>query len=100
MNGRAKTRKKSPKIHTKQFELHIVEGDGKLIIEPSDSRAYKHYKRWAYQNLSKRNMYHDSTAECYVIDLEKGDKTISGDDILFALKRDFTVLGYLPFEEF
>ena len=94
----SKRNKKAPKIHTKQFEIHVVEGDGKLIIEPADSRAYKHYKRWAYQNLSQRNMYYDSTAVCYVIDLEKGDKTTTGDDILFALKRDFTVLPYLSFE--
>ena len=99
MNSRQKTKKNQPKIHTKQFELHIVEGDDKLVIEPADDRAYKHYKRWAYQNLRKRNMHYDSTAQLYVINLDKGDVTRTGDDILFALKRDFTVLPYLPFED-
>lgn len=99
MNSRQKTKKKQPKSHTKQFEIHVVEGDDKLLIEPSCDKAYKHYKRWAYQNLSKRNVYYDRTADLYVIDLEKGDTTITGDEILFALKRDFTVLPYLPFED-
>lgn len=93
------TPKKAPKNHTKQFEIHIAEGDGKLMIVPSDHKAYKHYKRWCYVNLSQRNMYWDKTAECYVIDLEKGDMTITGDLILKALKRDFTVLFYLPYED-
>ncbi len=92
-------KKKALKIHTKKFELHIVEGDDKLLIEPADDKGYKHYKRWAYQNLSKRNVYYDTTADLYVVDLEKGDKTISGDKIIDALKRDFTVLAYLPFED-
>ena len=99
MNSRQKTKKNQPKIHTKKFEIHIVEGDDKLMIEPADDKAYKHYKRWAYANLSKRNVYYDQTAQLYVIDLEKGAVTISGDEILFALKRDFTVLPYLPFED-
>jgi len=95
-----KTKKKAPKIHTKKLELHVVECDDKLLIEPADDKAYKHYKRWAYQNLSKRNVYYDETAQLYVVNLDNGDKTISGDKILDALKRDFTVLSYLPFEEF
>ena len=99
MSGRQKTKKKAPTIHTKNFEIHIVEGDDKLMIEPSDRRAYKHFKRWCHVNLFKRNMYHDDTAKLYIIDLEKGDYTRSGEDILKALKRDFTVLDYLPFED-
>ena len=99
MNSRQKTKKKQPKIHTKQFELHIVEGDDKILIEPADDKAFKHYKRWAYQNLSKRNVYYDSTAELYVIDLEKGDKTIGGALIIDALRSAFTILNYLPFED-
>ncbi len=98
MSGRQKTKKKSPKLHTKQFEIHIVEGDDKILIEPADEKAFKHYKRWAYQNLSKRNVYYDRTAELYVIDLEKGDKTIGGDLIIDELRRAFTILDYLPFE--
>ena len=93
-----KGRKKSPKGHTKQFEIHIEEGDDKLIVEPSDDRAYMHYKRWCYRNLLKRNMFWDDTAKLYIIDLLKGDKTRSGEDIFIALKREFTVLPYLPFE--
>lgn len=99
MSGRQKTKKKAPKIPTKQFEIHIEEGDDKLIVEPSDDRAYMHYKRWCYRNLAKRNMYYDDTAKLYIIDLLKGDKTLSGEDILTALERDFTVLDYLPFTE-
>jgi len=99
MSGRQKTKKKAPKIHTKQFEIHIEVGDDKLIVEPSDDRAYMHYKRWCYRNLAKRNMYYDDTAKLYIIDLMKGDKTLSGEDILTALKRDFTVLDYLPIGE-
>lgn len=95
-----KATKKAPKIHTKQFELHVVEGDDKLLIEPADDKAYKHYKRWAYQNLSKRNVYYDETAQLYVVNLENSDKTIAGEKIIDALKRDFTILPYLPFEEF
>ena len=96
---RGKTKKNTPKIHTKQFEIHIEQGDDKLIIEPSDDRAYMHYKRWCYRNLAKRNMYYDDTAKLYIIDLMKGEKTLSGEDILTALKRDFTVLDYLPIGE-
>jgi len=95
----SKKTKKAPKSHTKQFEIHIEEGDDKLIVEPSDDRAYMHYKRWCYRNLAKRNMYYDDTAKLYIIDLAKGDKTLSGEDILTALKRDFTVLDYLPIGE-
>jgi len=94
-----KTKKKAPKLHTKNFEIHVVEGDSKLIVEPGDEKAFKHYKRWAYENLSNRSVYWDQTAQLYVIDLEKGDKTRSGEDILHALKRNFTVLPYLPFED-
>ena len=90
--------KKAPKIHTKNIEIHVVEVDSKIMIEPADSKGFKHYKRWAYQNLAKRNVYYDHTAELYVIDLEKGDMTLQGDKIIDALKRDFTVLSYLPFE--
>jgi len=92
-------KKKAPKIHTKQFEIHIVLGDDKILIEPADDKAFKHYKRWAYQNLNKRNVYYDRTADLYVIDLEKGDKTISGEKIIHALRSAFTILDYLPFEE-
>jgi len=99
MSGRTKTTKKAPKIPTKQFEIHIEEGDDKLIVEPSDDRAYMHYKRWCYRHLAKRNMYWDDTAKVYIIDLMKGDKTLSGELIIDALKRDFTVLDYLPFAE-
>ena len=99
MSGRQKTKKKAPTIHTKQFEIHVVEGDDKLLVEPSCDKAYKHYKRWAYQNLAKRNFYYDRTADLYVIDLEKGDTTVTGELIIDALKRNFTVLDYLPFVE-
>ena len=99
MSGRQKTKKKQPKNHTKQFELHVVEGDDKLMIEPADDRAYKHYKRWAHKNLRKRNVFYDSTAQLYVIDFEKGDKTITGEKIIDALRSAFTVLNYLPFED-
>ncbi len=99
MNSRQKTKKNQPKNHTKQFELHIVEGDDKLLIEPTDDKAYKHYKRWAYQNLNKRNVYYDKIADLYVIDLAKSDKTIGGELIIDALRSAFTILNYLPFED-
>ncbi len=99
MSGRQKTKKKTPKIHTKQFEIHVVEGDDKLLVEPSDEKEYMHFKRWCYQNLPKRALFWDNTAKLYVIDLYKTEVTSSGESILKALKREFTVLDYLPFEE-
>lgn len=94
--GKGRTKKKAPKIHTKKLEIHLEFGDDKILVDPADTSAYKHFKRWCYRNLPSRNIYWDNTAELYVIDLEKGDKTRDDEDIETALRRDFTVLDYLP----
>ena len=89
-------KKKAPKIHSKKFELHIEFGDAKILVEPADDSAYKHFKRWCYRHLSKRSIYYDQTSDLYVIDLDKSETTRMGEDIETALRRDFTIRDYLP----
>ena len=91
-------KKKSPKKHTKNIEIHLEHGDKKLMILPSDQRGFKHFKRWVYRYLKSDLCIWDTTAKLYVIDLELVTRTRDGRDIEQALRSDFKVLDYLPFD--
>lgn len=96
---RTTSNKKAPKVHTKSFVLYVVKTEDKILIVPEGRKAYKHFKRWAYQHIASKAMYWDSTANLYAIDLEKAELTIQGNDIVESLVREFDVKHYLPFED-
>lgn len=95
----SKKEKKSPKYHTKGFGLYVVETDDRILITGESSRSFMHFKRWAYLNIAERAMYWDTTARLYVINKENAKSTIDGRNIVDVLKKEFTVKGFLPWEE-
>jgi len=94
----SKANKKAPKIHTKDQVLYVVETDDRILITGDGSRAFMHFKRWAYQNIAERAMYWDKTAKLYVINKEDATTTVYGLGIVDALKEVFTVKSFLPWE--
>lgn len=85
-----------PRKRPRKETIHVEPAGDRVLVDPSDQSAYKHFKRWAYRNLPERGMFWDDTAKLYVIQV---DKTLQGDDVFSALRRSFEVLEYLPVDD-